>query len=167
MHWMATCSSTQSTAKMQVKIKVNYQFVNFIPEDVEEGVLYISMEYATATHKCCCGCQNIVVTPISPTDWCLTYDGESVSLSPSIGNWSFNCRSHYWIRRSEILWAEQWSQERVNSNRAFDLEAKTGFFQDKETARPEQPSEFGEQPILLEKPTYWQRIKTRLTCWFR
>ncbi|MFC4855982.1 DUF6527 family protein [Actinophytocola glycyrrhizae] len=30
------------------------------------------------------------------------FNGETVSLSPSIGNWSFPCRSHYYsLERSE------------------------------------------------------------------
>jgi hypothetical protein len=36
-------------------------------------------------------------SPLSPTDWKLTFDGVSVSLHPSDGNWSFPCRSHYRI----------------------------------------------------------------------
>jgi hypothetical protein len=35
--------------------------------------------------------------PISPADWQLAYDGDTVSLTPSIGNWGFPRRSHYWI----------------------------------------------------------------------
>ncbi|WP_417924835.1 DUF6527 family protein [Collimonas pratensis] len=27
-------------------------------------------------------------------DWSLTYDGKTVSLDPSIGNWSLPCRAH-------------------------------------------------------------------------
>jgi hypothetical protein len=47
--------------------------------------------------KCCCGCGHEVVTPFSPTDWKLTFDCVSVSLYPSIGNWSPPCRAHYFI----------------------------------------------------------------------
>ena len=71
------------------------EFVMSIPDSLAERTLYVSMEYATVTHKCCCGCGLEVVTPLSPTDWKLTFDGVSVSLDPSIGNWSFPCRSHY------------------------------------------------------------------------
>ena len=31
--------------------------------------------------------------------------GERALLYPSIGNWQFPCRSHYWIRRNRIIWA--------------------------------------------------------------
>ena len=39
-----------------------------------------------------------VVIPFSPTDWQLAFDGERASLQPSISNWNFACRSHYWIK---------------------------------------------------------------------
>ena len=31
------------------------EFVEFIPEQLEDGVLYISQRYGTAMHRCCCG----------------------------------------------------------------------------------------------------------------
>ena len=84
--------------------RLKHRFVEFVPEKLEPGTLYISMEYATASHKCCCGCGRDVVTPISPTDWQLTFDGRTVSLQPSIGNWSYPCRSHYWIKGDRVVW---------------------------------------------------------------
>ena len=67
---------------------------------IEEGKIYVSIAYATAVHKCACGCGKEVVTPLSPTDWKLIFDGKTVSLDPSIGNWGFPCRSHYWVRNN-------------------------------------------------------------------
>ena len=87
--------------------KVTPEFVEFAPPELKEGVLYVSMIYGSAVHRCCCGCGEKVVTPFSPTDWKLTFDGDSVSLYPSIGNWSFRCRLHYWIERNTIKWADQ------------------------------------------------------------
>ena len=87
---------------------LTHEFVEFMPEEIKEGILYISLEYNTASHKCCCGCGMRVVTPLHPTDWALIYNGVSASLNPSIGNWSFPCRSHYWIRNNKIAWAESW-----------------------------------------------------------
>ena len=84
--------------------RIEHQFVDLIPETISEGVLYVSMTYATAIHKCCCGCGNKVVTPLDPNHWMLTFDGQSISLSPSIGNWNYPCRSHYWICRSNVKW---------------------------------------------------------------
>ena len=61
---------------------MQHRFVEIIPDAVEDGVLYISLKYCTAIHKFVCGCGNEVVTPISPTDWKLIFDGKTVSLSP-------------------------------------------------------------------------------------
>ena len=99
---------------------LEYEFVSAIPEKLEERTLYVSMNYATVAHKCCCGCGREVATPLSPTDWKLIFDGISISLSPSIGNWSFECKSHYWIKNSTIRWAEQWSKERIAAGRVYD-----------------------------------------------
>jgi hypothetical protein len=58
-----------------------------------------------------------VVTPLAPDEWELSYNGASVSLSPSVGNWSFPCQSHYWITRDKVQWAPHWSQERIEAAR--------------------------------------------------
>jgi hypothetical protein len=100
--------------------RLKIQFTEFIPEELREGVIYISMEYATASHKCACGCGQEVVTPFTPTDWKLIYDGESVTLSPSIGNWSYPCRAHYLIRNNVIVWASDMSQEAIEAGRRRD-----------------------------------------------
>lgn len=92
---------------------MTHSFVEYIPQNLEDGVLYISTKYATAVHKCCCGCGSEVVTPLSPKDWYLVFDGRSVSLYPSIGNWSLACRSHYWIKNSEVVWARKWSDKEI------------------------------------------------------
>lgn len=104
------------------------QFVEFIPTTLQDGVLYVSLAYSTASHLCCCGCGKEVVTPLSPTDWKLVCDGETVSLDPSIGNWSLACRSHYWIRRNRVHWAGQMSRDRIEAGRAHDRAAKARYY---------------------------------------
>lgn len=79
------------------------EFVELMPLALEEGVLYISMAHTVAIHKCACGCGEKVVTPLDPSGWTLTFDGKAVSLSPSIGNWNFSCRSHYFIIRNQVM----------------------------------------------------------------
>ena len=100
------------------------QFGRAIPEHMESGVLYVSIDFATAAHLCCCGCGLEVVTPLSRTDWTLLYNGESASLYPSVGNWSFPCQSHYWIDDGRVVWAGAWSRDRIARGRAFDHAAK-------------------------------------------
>ena len=105
-----------------------HEFVRSIPNELEERTLYVSMDYATVVHKCCCGCSMEVVTPLSPTDWKLTYDGVSVSLDPSIGNWSFKCKSHYYIDNSTIRWTGRWSKKQIMAGRARDRCAKKKYY---------------------------------------
>ena len=107
---------------------IKHEFVEYIPSDLNEGVLYISIPYATAAHKCCCGCGNQVVTPLTPTDWELTYNGDTVSLDPSIGNWNFPCQSHYWIIRDKVQWARPWSKKEIQRGREADKHAKAVYF---------------------------------------
>jgi hypothetical protein len=85
--------------------RYKHLFLNLLPPVIEAGTLYVSMDFGTVIHLCACGCGRKVVTPLSPRDWKLIFDGDSVTLSPSIGNWQYPCRSHYWIRRSRIEWA--------------------------------------------------------------
>jgi hypothetical protein len=107
---------------------LRHRFLERIPEVLDDGVLYLSVEFCVAVHKCCCGCGSEVVTPLSPTDWQATFDGESVTLDPSIGNWSFQCRSHYWITNCRVVWAAAWSQEQINAGRRVDNARKERYF---------------------------------------
>ena len=115
--------------KFKMKIEsIKPEFVEFIPEVLEPGVLYVSIPYATASHKCACGCGELVVTPIKPTDWELTWDGESVTMYPSIGNWSFSCQSHYFIKKNRIVWSYKMSKDEINFGRKMDKSRKEKFF---------------------------------------
>ena len=114
-------------------------FAETIPETVEPGVLYVSMSLASAIHLCACGCGQEVITPLSPTDWKLYFDGENVSLEPSIGNWGFSCRSHYWIRGGKVRWAGSMSAPEIEGGRVRDQQRKSDYYEHKRT--PERPSE--------------------------
>jgi hypothetical protein len=105
------------------------EFVRHLPDTLEDGKLYISMEFATAAHACCCGCGSEVITPFASTDWSMTFDGETVSLSPSIGNWYLPCQSHYVIRKGEVLQGRHWSKEQVEAEWRRDRRAKAAYYQ--------------------------------------
>jgi len=96
------------------------RFVEFIPENIEEGVLYISETYQTAIHKCCCGCGEEVVTPLNPADWQLHKYRGKVSITPSIGNWNYPCQSHYWIHKNRIEWSTRMSKKQIRYVQARD-----------------------------------------------
>lgn len=143
-------------------ITLSPEFVEFLPGDIQEGKLYISIPYATATHKCCCGCGNEVVTPLSPTDWKLIFDGETVSLDPSIGNWSFDCRTHYWIKRNHVVWAEAWSKEQVEMGRAYDRHTKSNVYNKQGSAiAPDEPpvSSNQKKPESHASKGFWSKLK--------
>ena len=86
---------------------IQHKFVDEIPADLDEGVLYISTRFAIVLHKCCCGCQEKVAARLDPSRWRITFDGQTVSLYPSIGNWALPCQSHYLIVRNQVVWDEQ------------------------------------------------------------
>lgn len=107
---------------MKVKT-IKPQHIEFVPEHLSEGVLYISERFQIAVHKCCCGCGQEVVTPLSPAEWSITYHDGNVSLSPSIGNWNYKCRSHYIIRNGKVLQAKEMNErqiQRVKMNDRID-----------------------------------------------
>src|SRR5437660_4127446 len=118
---------------MKRYVTLRHEFVEFIPDDLKEGTIYVSIGFATVAHKCCCGCGREVVTPLSPTDWKLVLDGKTISLDPSIGNWSFDCKSHYWIVRNKVKWARRWSQKEIEGGRAHDRLAKERYFDSTKT----------------------------------
>lgn len=101
-------------------ILLQHKFVNYIPDALDDGVLYVSLPFATVMHKCCCGCGTEIVTPLDPSDWKMTFDGKSISLCPSIGNWSLDCQSHYWIDRNQVRWARLLSKSETRKGRILD-----------------------------------------------
>jgi hypothetical protein len=124
---------------------LTHRFLKSVPERLEPGVLYVSIEYDTTIHLCACGCGNQVVLPLHPTAWRLTYDGETVSMAPSVGNWSFPCRSHYWIDRGRVRWAPVWSDAQVSAGRLSTLREREAFGADVEEA-------------LERELSVWQRV---------
>lgn len=103
-------------------------FVEFVPRELSSGVLYLALEHAVAAHLCACGCDTKVVTPFSPAGWQLFFDGDSVSLTPSIGNWQFPCRSHYWIRGNRVQWAAPMSDVAIALGRRRDARQLETYF---------------------------------------
>lgn len=120
-------------------------FVKGVPRILEPGILYVSMEYGTVVHSCCCGCGLEVVTPLTPTDWRLTFDGEAISLWPSVGNWNLPCRSHYVIQGNRVVEAGQWDKAQIDAERRRDKAAKARYY-----SQIESP---GAQKELKPKPT--------------
>lgn len=100
------------------------RFVTYVPRDLQQGELFISMEYATVVHLCACGCGTKTVTPLSAGGWTLTFDG-TVTLRPSVGNGQTPCRSHYLITSNEIDWLPPIGAEATRAAIARDQRAAT------------------------------------------
>lgn len=96
------------------------EFVESAPTQLSDGVIYISDRFRTTLHKCCCGCGREVVTPLNPAGWSYKRDGGIVTLKPSIGNWSFPCKSHYFIIKNEVVWANTMSARQIAAVKARD-----------------------------------------------
>lgn len=130
------------------------EFVEFIPANGEQGVIYISQRFRTAMHLCCCGCGHEVITPLNPAKWSLRMHAGQVTLSPSIGNWSFPCRAHYWIERGRVRWAAPMSEKRISLVRHLDAAAAARVFEKEKVA-----------PSLSPQPT--RGLLAALTQWFQ
>jgi hypothetical protein len=119
-----------------------------MPAQLEPGVLYVSEEYGTAAHLCPCGCGSKVRTPLAPTEWSVEETSAGPSLEPSVGNWQKPCRSHYWIRGGDVVWAPQWSTEEILAGRRDEEARRLAYF----TSR---------------RRSWWRRIGDWLTNTFK
>lgn len=112
------------------------EFVQHLPDSLNESVLYISEEFATAGHRCCCGCGEEVITPLNPAQWQLSKAGAGVSLYPSVGNWKFACRSHYWIKNGRVIEAGQMSEAAIDRVKKRDRKDKDAYIQSLNSVKP-------------------------------
>ena len=116
------------------------EFVEEIPASPEPGKLYVACRYRAVIHLCACGCGAKISTPLHPTGWRISFDGDTVSLHPSVGNWSEKCQSHYHIRDNQVLWGGRISRSRVRDiRRQRDWELDR-YYNLKEDGTPPSPS---------------------------
>lgn len=139
---------------------LTHKFVDSVPDTLEEGTLYVSIRFKTVIHKCCCGCGNQVVTPLSPSDWKLTFDGRSISLYPSIGNWKFPCRSHYWIKGNKVKWAPQRLDAETNAGASVETIAVSKSMPDVVQSKIKTDVVPG---LLQRVQRAWLKIREKLT----
>ncbi len=50
-----------------------------------------------------------------------------MTLHPSIGNWGFPCRSHYLIRRNQVVWVRGMSDREISLVRERDRRDKETY----------------------------------------
>jgi hypothetical protein len=123
------------------------EYVDFIPNTPQDGVLYISKKFKTASHLCCCGCGTKIVTPLRETEYTLTERGGAVTLRPSIGNWDYPCQSHYLITNNRIISAPAMTRVDIQAGRAHDHALKETHFAE------------------IRWP-WWRRAVSRIKAWW-
>jgi hypothetical protein len=116
-------------------MRFELQRVRYMPKELKPGVLYVSEEFGAAAHLCPCGCGLKVRTPLGPTEWILKETERGPTLLPSIGNWQFPCRSHYWIRNGEVVWAGQWAPEQIAAGQRAEESRRRAHF-DNDARKP-------------------------------
>jgi hypothetical protein len=104
--------------------RLRTEFVESMPEVLEDGVIYVSERYRIALHNCCCGCGEEVSTPLSPTEYSLRVERHGVTVDPSIGNHDFACKSHYLIEGGSIVWAGAMSRMAIERGRERERRLK-------------------------------------------
>ena len=145
-----------------IKIKhLRHRFVELVPDVVEPGILYVSMEYATAAHRCCCGCGEEIVTPFNPAQWQMSFNGDAVSLHPSVGNWNLPCRSHYVVHEGRVTEAPTWTKEQIEAGRRRDASARADYFGDRPKILAQ--AEIGVPVPATPERGLWHRLK----CWLK
>ena len=92
--------------------KFKVEFVDKVPLNLKNGILYVCLSCNVIVHRCACGCGEKTVTPIDKKyGWIMKYDGQSITLRPSIGNFNIPFRSHYYITDNNVEWLENYQQK--------------------------------------------------------
>jgi predicted transcriptional regulator len=68
----------------------------YIPNEMEYGILYYSKEYKGLGHLCCCGCGQKTYIPIKEGEWSVYPNNGKVTVTPSLQQLN-GCKSHYII----------------------------------------------------------------------
>ncbi|MDC7709053.1 DUF6527 family protein [Vogesella indigofera] len=142
-------------------------FVTQFPAVFEQGVLYISEEFETAGHLCCCGCGEKVITPLNSAKWRLRKEGDTVSLLPSIGNWNYACKSHYFIIKNQVVEAGQFDDRKIAAVQRRDKQDMARYVarSNAQAARP--PATSSEQPAKHspEKSLVYEMVEFLKKWW--
>ena len=137
--------------------EIKPEFVTSAPDVLEEGKLYISLPFRLAMHKCCCGCGREVTNRISRTGWEFTFDGENVSLWPSIGPSTLACKSHYVVRRGKLKWFPPMTDAQIERARLRDARLRAGLPDPEPELKPT-PSVAEQEPPLAKRQGLFARI---------
>jgi hypothetical protein len=109
-------------------MRFGLEFVDLMPSVLEPGIVYFSDEFEIAIHLCACGCGAKISTPIGPTEWSIQDSATGPTLYPSIGNWQLPCKSHYFIRRGEVVWAPAWTHDNILAGREEEARRRSEYY---------------------------------------
>ncbi|MFZ5894767.1 MAG: DUF6527 family protein [Myxococcota bacterium] len=138
------------------------EFVDFIPDELHPGVLYVSVRFKSVQHLCCCGCGRKVVTPLSPTGWQMQFDGRAISLHPSVGSWQKECKSHYFIIENQVRWAPRWSEDEISRGLKKDGQAKADYYTVGDMDPPAVGEPRSKPPKRAPIAEAWRELKHKL-----
>ena len=110
-------------------------WVGDMPSSMSDGTVYISVKHRLTEHLCACGCKAEVSLPLGPAEWRLEYDGETIGLRPSVGNWRLPCKSHYLIEQSRTVWCRPWTPDEVVAGRTEDRRERDEGIQNRNRER--------------------------------
>jgi hypothetical protein len=108
--------------------KIKLLKVDYMPAELQSGILYVAEQFGAAAHLCACGCGTKIRTPLGPTEWSLKETSEGPSLYPSIGNWQIKCQSHYWIREGGIKWSDKWTEDEIAAGRVRESRRREMYY---------------------------------------
>lgn len=135
------------------QVRFKHEVVGSIPEVLKPNTLYVTTDGDVAGHLCACGCAREVITPLSPTDWSVSLERRGATLYPSIGNWAFPCRSHYFISDGAVVWARNMSDKAIAQGRRRDKARKQRYYELQTTPQSTPASQAGGTPPALPAPT--------------
>ena len=58
----------------------------------------------------------------------MKYDGQSITLRPSIGNFNINCKSHYFITENRVEWLNNINYTEKVENKLNTMQKVIRFF---------------------------------------
>lgn len=141
---------------------MDHKFVDTIPNEIEDNVLYISLEYNVTKHLCPCGCRKEIVASLSPARYQLYYDGKTVSLKPSFGNWLHECGSHYFITKDKVIWANSMSKNKRDAVIQNDKKELTEYINTKKKSKHKSYVVEDQKQLNTKKESLLERIKNKL-----
>jgi len=149
--------------------RFRHEVVAALPEALRPLTLYITTDGDVAGHLCACGCGREVITPLSPTDWSISFGRQGATLMPSIGNWAFPCRSHYFIENGAIWWAGDMSDRAIARGRVRDKASKQQYYERQQQDPPaSRPAAEAAPPLLkAEVPAPQMSVFARFWAWCR